>query len=53
VTLPTDVVPWVGLVLIALAVLMLIEAVRVFASLGGPSQRRPEEAVPAGAVGAT
>jgi carbon starvation protein len=35
-TLPTDPVPWVGLVLIGLAALMLIEAIRILSSLGTP-----------------
>jgi carbon starvation protein len=34
---PTDPVPWVGLVLIGLAALMLLEAIRVLATLSSPS----------------
>ena len=34
--LPRDPVPWIGLVLLSLAVLMLVEAIRVLASLGAP-----------------
>jgi carbon starvation protein len=37
-TLPHDPVPWIGLVLLALAALMLVEAVRVLASLGKPPE---------------
>jgi carbon starvation protein len=37
-TLPTDPVPWIGLVLLALAALMLVEAIRVLASLREPPQ---------------
>jgi carbon starvation protein len=36
--LPYDPVAWAGVVLIALAALMLVEAIRVMASLGGPPQ---------------
>ena len=36
--LPHDPVPWIGLVLLALAALMLVEAVRVLASLGKPPE---------------
>src|SRR6185436_13144281 len=46
---PFDAVAWAGVVLIALAALMLIEAIRIIASMGGPPQSAPE-AVPAGAV---
>jgi carbon starvation protein len=35
-TLPHDPVPWIGLVLLTLAALMLVEAVSVLASLGRP-----------------
>jgi carbon starvation protein len=34
--LPHDVVPWIGLVLLVLAALMLVEAARVLASINGP-----------------
>jgi carbon starvation protein len=34
--LPQDVVPWIGLVLLVLAALMLVEAARVLASINGP-----------------
>lgn len=45
---PTDPVPWIGLVLIVLAALMLIEALRILSTMGTP--RAPKlEAVPAGA----
>jgi carbon starvation protein len=37
-TLPRDPVPWIGLVLLALAALMLVEAIRVLASLREPPQ---------------
>lgn len=37
-TAPTDPVPWIGLVLIGLAALMLVEAVRVLAAIGKPPQ---------------
>jgi carbon starvation protein len=43
--LPADPVPWVGLVLIGLAALMLIEAVRVLASLGTPPAAKGEPAI--------
>jgi carbon starvation protein len=33
---PRDPVPWIGLVLLGLAALMLVEAARVLAALGGP-----------------
>jgi len=46
---PFDAVAWAGVVLIALAALMLIEAIRIIASMGGPPQSAPE-AVPAGAA---
>ena len=48
-TIPRDPVPWVGIVLIGLAVLMLIEAIRILSSLGTPPAARPElVAAPAG-----
>ena len=40
-TLPTDPVPWAGVVLMVLAVIMLFEAIRVIATLGG-SPPQPE-----------
>ncbi len=42
---PHDPVPWIGLVLLALAALMLVEAVRVLASLGKPPQSGARPAV--------
>jgi carbon starvation protein len=48
-TLPTNPVPWIGLVLIVLAVLMLLEAIRILLSLGVPPPAKPELAVPAAA----
>ncbi|MEX2172834.1 MAG: carbon starvation CstA family protein [Pirellulaceae bacterium] len=47
---PADPVPWVGLLLIALAGLMLIEAIRILASLGTPTPPTTK-AIPAGAAG--
>ena len=47
--LPADPVPWVGLVLIGLAALMLIEAIRILASLGTPPEAKGEPAVAAAA----
>jgi carbon starvation protein len=44
---PTDPVPWVGLVLLVLAALMLIEAIRILTALGGPPVAKGE---PAGAM---
>jgi carbon starvation protein len=44
-SLPRDPVPWIGLVLLWLAALMLIEAVRVLASLGRPPQAGSEAAL--------
>jgi hypothetical protein len=35
-TLPADPVPWAGVVLLALAAVMLVEAIRVIALPGGP-----------------
>ncbi len=43
--LPTDPVPWIGLVLLGLAALMLVEAVRVLASLGKPPAEGMQPAV--------
>lgn len=37
-----DPVPYVGIVLLALAGVMLLEAIRVIATMNGPSQREPE-----------
>lgn len=42
---PTDPVPWIGLVLIVLAALMLIEAVRILLTLGTPPSAKLETAV--------
>ena len=42
--LPHDPVAWAGVVLIALAALMLLEAIYVIASLGGPPQVNPQAA---------
>lgn len=42
---PIDAVAWAGVVLIALAVLMLIEAIRVMASLGSPPRGLGEKLV--------
>jgi hypothetical protein len=39
--LPTDPVPWVGIVLIVLAALMLIEAVRAIVGSRTPPAMRP------------
>ena len=43
---PTDPVPWIGLVLIALAAMMLIEAIRIILSLRTPPTAKLE-ALPA------
>jgi hypothetical protein len=48
--LPTDPVPWIGLVLIVLAALMLIEAIRILLTLGSPPAARLETALPAAAA---
>jgi carbon starvation protein len=48
-TTPADPVPWIGLVLIVLAALMLVEAIRVLLSLGTPPAARLET-VPAAAA---
>jgi carbon starvation protein len=45
--LPADPVPWVGLVLIVLAALMLVEAIVVLATLGSPPAAKTEPAVAA------
>ncbi len=44
--LPKEPVPWIGVVLIGLAALMLIEAIRILSSLGTPpAATRPEPAL--------
>jgi carbon starvation protein len=48
-TAPRDPVPWIGLVLILLAVLMLVEAIRVLLSLAAPPGPKLEPALPAAA----
>jgi carbon starvation protein len=45
--IPTDPVPWIGLVLIVLAALMLLEALRILLSLGSPPTPTLEPALPA------
>lgn len=50
-TAPADPVPWIGLVLIVLAALMLIEAIRILLSLGTPPTAKLET-LPAAAVSA-
>ena len=46
--IPADPVPWAGVVLMILALIMLAEAIRVIATLGGPPMPEPEfEAKPA------
>jgi carbon starvation protein len=42
---PTSPVPWVGIVLIGLAALMLIEAIRILSSLGTPPAPKAEPAL--------
>jgi carbon starvation protein len=49
-SVPTDPVPWIGLVLIVLAALMLIEAIRILLTLGSPPTAKLETAVPAAAA---
>jgi carbon starvation protein len=44
---PVDMVAWAGVVLIVLAALMLVEAIRIIASLGGPPRIEAEPAVAA------
>jgi carbon starvation protein len=44
-TAPKDPVPWIGLVLIVLAVLMLVEAIRILLSLGTPPAAKREPAL--------
>ncbi len=46
---PKDPVPWIGLVLIVLAALMLIEAIRILLTLGTPPTAKVE-AIPAAAA---
>jgi carbon starvation protein len=46
-TLATDAVAWAGVVLILLAALMLVEAIRIIASLGGPPRIEAEPAAAA------
>jgi carbon starvation protein len=41
-TMPQDVVPWAGIVLMILAAIMLFEAIRVISSLGSPPTVGPE-----------
>ncbi|HZN32404.1 MAG TPA: carbon starvation CstA family protein [Pirellulaceae bacterium] len=48
-TMPADPVPWIGLVLIVLAALMLIEAIRILLALGSPPPAGRLEAAAAGA----
>lgn len=43
--LPHDPVPWIGLVLLALAALMLVEAIRVLATLGKPPESGAQPAL--------
>jgi carbon starvation protein len=47
---PADPVPWIGLVLIVLAALMLVEAIRILLSLRSPPAAKPEPAFPATAA---
>jgi carbon starvation protein len=46
-TTPSDPVPWIGLVLLGLAALMLVEAVRVLIALSGPPRREEGQPSPA------
>jgi hypothetical protein len=48
--IPADPVPWIGLVLIILAALMLVEAIRILLSLGTPPAAKLETAVAAAAA---
>jgi carbon starvation protein len=48
-SMPADPVPWIGLVLIILAALMLLEAIRILLTLGSPPSPTVEPAVPAAA----
>jgi hypothetical protein len=47
--LPHDPVPWIGLVLLGLAGLMLVEAVRILLGLRTPPAAQPEPALSAAA----
>jgi carbon starvation protein len=50
--IPREPVPWIGLVLMVLAVLMLIEAIRILLTLGAspPAGKLEPATVPAGAA---
>lgn len=52
--IPRDVVPWVGLVLMVLALLMLVEAIRILLTMGGkpPAAQLEPVAAPASAPAA-
>ena len=50
---PRDPVPWIGLVLIVLAALMLIEAIRILFSLGTPPTAKLEDDSGRGGSGLT
>ena len=43
--IPKDPVPWIGLVLLGLAAVMLFEALRILLTLGTPPQPKPEPAM--------
>ncbi|MFM8734361.1 MAG: carbon starvation protein A [Pirellulales bacterium] len=45
-TLPADPVPWVGVVLLALAAVMLVEAIRAVLAPQGPADPRPGRVTP-------
>jgi carbon starvation protein len=45
-----DVVAWAGVVLIALAALMLMEAIRIIASVGGPPRAEPGMSLAGGTI---
>ena len=49
-TMPAKPVPWIGLVLIVLAALMLLEAIRILLSLGTPPRAQLDAAMPAPAA---
>jgi hypothetical protein len=49
VLVPSDPVPWIGLVLIVLAAMMLIEAIRILFALGTPPTAKLES-IPAAAA---
>ena len=51
--LPTDAVPWVGLVLLTLAAVMLVEAIRAIAAPPAPPASRPSWSSSPGGVPAT